>query len=124
MPCPYWGMEAAAPSPEILKACKSAGQNYRERAVREAASAYDRQRHLSRIVPLSPETIADTSLQGTKRIVERLEETSRGLAQAGSARHWTYDTNRHITVLGALQSERATLAHLEEQQDANDKAAA
>lgn len=117
-------MPASHPAPDILKACEKAGQRYRESAVQAAASAYERSRHLSRIVPLSYEQIADTSIEGTKHIVEKLKETSRGLAQAAREQHWTYDTNRHIAVLGALTAERARLAQLETQQDRKERPAA
>jgi len=109
-------MSAPEPASDILEACETAGKRYRKHAVQAAASAYERERHLARIVPVSRHIIADTSISGTEHIVKKLEETARGLGKAARERHWTYDTNRHIAVLGALHAERAALIELEAQQ--------
>ena len=68
---------------------------------------------MARIVLLSAAAFADTSIEGAKHIVEKLEKISRNFAEAGRRKHWCYDTNRHIAVLAALQAERTTLARLE-----------
>ncbi len=71
--------------------------------------AYDRQRHLPRVLPVGPEEIADDSLAGCRRIVARLARALRAERARGRGGHWTYDLNRHIALRQAYLAERRRL---------------
>jgi len=71
--------------------------------------AYDRPRHLPRLLPLGPEDIADESPAMRRRIVLRLARALRAERMRGRAGHWTYDLNRHIALMQAYAAERRHL---------------
>ncbi|MCB1495182.1 MAG: hypothetical protein KDJ86_05300 [Bauldia sp.] len=74
--------------------------------------AYDRERHLPRLAPVTPNQLADRSPEGQRRIVARLARALRAERNRGRAGHWTYDLNRHIGLRQALAAERRRLADL------------
>ncbi len=72
--------------------------------------AYDRKRHLPRILPIGPQEIADESDAARRKIVARLAKALRAERIRGRAGHWTYDLNRHIALRQAYAAERRQLA--------------
>ena len=105
-------MPAREPDAEWLKACARAGTDHRDSAIAAAARTYVRERHLPRLLRITPEALADVSREGRRTVVGCLLRLARGSADAGASGHWSYDANRHIALLGALQAERAGLAAL------------
>jgi hypothetical protein len=103
-------MPIREPGQSRLAACGRAGARYRDRAIANAAAAYDRMRHLPQILGTTPRELADLSVRGRRALIARLIRLARNSAGAGRAGHWSYDPNRHIAILGALQAERAGLA--------------
>ena len=71
--------------------------------------AYDRGRHLPRVLPVGPDEIADESAAGHRRIVARLARALRAERNRGRGGHWTYDLNRHIALRQAYLAERRWL---------------
>lgn len=71
--------------------------------------AYDRRRHLPRVLPVGPEEIGDESVAGRRRIVARLARALRAKRNRGRSGHWTYDLNRHIALRQAYLAERRWL---------------
>lgn len=110
-------MPTPEPSPERLVACVRAGKRHRDRAIAAAARAYVRDRHLPRLLRLTPEELTDISRQGRRTLVARLLRLAHNAARAGAGGHWSYDSNRHIAILGALHAERAGLAALMRAED-------
>lgn len=109
-------MSAANPSQDILDACASSGQDYREQCVDDCAKAYVRSRDLRKLIAVSEAEIENETLPGTEHVIERLEKVADALAACATAGLWHYDTNRHIAILGALKAERSKLAHLQNSQ--------
>ncbi len=77
--------------------------------VAEGAELYDRQRHLTRVLPVGPDEIADESPAAHRRIVSRLARALRAERSRGRAGHWTYDLNRHVALMQAYTAERRLL---------------
>lgn len=73
------------------------------RAARKAHEA--RARELARLLPLWPSEIADTSLDGRRRLVAKLERALKAERRRGRAGHWTYDLARHAALLAAWKRE-------------------
>jgi len=71
---------------------------------------YDRARHLSRLIPLALERLADGSPENRRRIIAALARALRAERNRGRAGHWTYDLNRHIGLKQAYAAERRLLA--------------
>jgi hypothetical protein len=71
--------------------------------------AYDRLRHLPRLLPIDPVEIADTSIAVRRRVLARLTRALRAERNRGRAGHWTYDLNRHIALKQACTAERMWL---------------
>lgn len=71
--------------------------------------AYDRSRHLPRVLPVGPADIADDSESGRRRILARLARALRAERARGRGGHWTYDLNRHIALAQAYAAERRHL---------------
>lgn len=71
--------------------------------------AYDRLRHLPRLLPLEPFELRDQSTATRRRIVNRLARALRAERNRGRAGHWTYDLNRHIGLRQAYAAERRSL---------------
>jgi hypothetical protein len=77
-----------------------------ELTTRAGMEAYDRGRHLARLLPIGPEDIADETPAMRRRIVRRLAGALRAERMRGRAGHWTYDLNRHIALMQAYAAER------------------
>ena len=83
------------------------------RAVRAGADLYVRERMLARLVAVGPDDVADRSVPGVRRVVERLGRALREERRRGQAGHWAYDLNRHIGLMQALVAERRLLGTAE-----------
>jgi len=70
---------------------------------------YRRDRHLPRLIPLTPKELADTRPEARRAILTRLARALRAEGNRGRAGHWTYDLNRHIGLKQAYAAERALL---------------
>jgi hypothetical protein len=79
------------------------------RTVAVGAVQYDRAQHLSRVLPVGPDEIADISASGRRAILKRLARALRAERNRGRAGHWTYDLNRHIALAQAYAAESAAL---------------
>jgi len=77
--------------------------------VAAGVEAYDRTRHLPRLLPLPAAELADHSAPARRRIVARLARALRAERNRGRAGHWTYDLNRHIALSQAYAAERQAL---------------
>jgi hypothetical protein len=77
--------------------------------VQRGAEAYDRFRHLPRVLPVDGAELADPSPAGRRSTVARLARALRAERNRGRAGHWTYDLNRHIALAQAYQAERRLL---------------
>lgn len=73
-------------------------------------TAYRRERHLAALIACWPDEIRDMGAETTTRIVAALKAAVRAERRRGRAGHWTYDLNRHISLVEALKAERARLA--------------
>lgn len=73
----------------------------------------DRIRELSALLPLWPKDLADTTLDGRRRIVSAMERALRAERRRGREGHWAYDLSRHAALLRAWKRERAEIAALE-----------
>ena len=83
------------------------------RATRAGVEAYDRKRHLPRVLPIGPDEIADESPTARRAVLARLARALRAERNRGRAGHWTYDLNRHIALRQAYMAERQMLRRLE-----------
>ncbi len=70
------------------------------------AEAYERERHLARVIAVGPEEIADRSSAGRAAILRKLARALRAERMRGRAGHWSYDLNRHIALSQAYAAER------------------
>ena len=70
---------------------------------------YERTRDLAGLLPLWPAEIADDTLEGRQRIVQRLRRALREERRRGVAGHWTYNLARHAALLQAYKHEAACL---------------
>jgi hypothetical protein len=64
---------------------------------------------LSRLVPLWPEEIDDTTPAGRARLVRLLRRALVAERRRGLAGHWAYDLARHVQLLKAYRAELALL---------------
>ncbi|MEX0853394.1 MAG: DUF6477 family protein [Bauldia sp.] len=80
-----------------------------EAVIRAGTEAYDRRRHLPRLLPAWPAELTDESIAGRRLIVARLARALRAERSRGRAGHWTYDLNRHIALSQAYAAERRAL---------------
>ncbi len=80
-----------------------------DKMAKEAAVHYQRLRHLPALLALWPSQIDDFSLEGTKLIIEQLKVALLAERRRGRVRHWAYDLNRHMALLGALRGEQQHL---------------
>lgn len=71
---------------------------------------YCRASDLGRLLPLWPEELRDNSLPQHYKLLEKLARALRRERQCGLAGHWTYDLNRHASLLKAYRAERAEFA--------------
>ena len=65
---------------------------------------------LTRLLPLWPHELADTSLTGRQRLVMVLERALRAERRRGQDGHWAYDLARHASLCRIWKCERAALA--------------
>jgi hypothetical protein len=77
--------------------------------VSAGSEAYNREKHLPRLLPLLPSEIADLTSAARRRIVARLARALRAERMRGRSGHWTYDLNRHIALSQAYRAERQQL---------------
>jgi hypothetical protein len=75
--------------------------------------AYDRARDLPRLMPLWPEELANTTPEGNRTLVARLEAAVRRERERGIADGWAYSPARHRQMIIALNAERAALERQE-----------
>ena len=75
-------------------------------ATTRATGDYDRRLALPRLIGLDPRELAEDGPALRRRIVTRLAQALRAERRRGRAGHWTYDLNRHIALLQALQAEQ------------------
>jgi hypothetical protein len=74
--------------------------------------AYDRDRHLPRLIPIGPAELADQRPEARRAVLARLARALRAERNRGRAGHWTYDLNRHIGLKQAYEAERRLLSAL------------
>jgi hypothetical protein len=94
-----------------------AGRNLQRQACRtidgivaNGSETYERSRMLVRLLPVGPDEIAGHEPETTRRIVLKLARALRTERARGRAGHWTYDLNRHMGLLQALNAEQERLA--------------
>ena len=73
-------------------------------------NAYDRTSALTRFHRLSPDTIASESPDAARAALKEIERAMR--AERARRGHWSYDLNRHISLLVAHRAETARLHRL------------
>ena len=78
----------------------------------EGAEHYQRLRHLPALLSLWPHELDDFTIEGTEKLIARLEPALASERRRGRARHWAYDLNRHLALASALKAERHHLAKL------------
>lgn len=76
---------------------------------RSGAEAYERGRHLPRLIPVGPEDVVDASPAARMRILLRLARALRSERQRARGGHWTYDLNRHLGLMQAYEAEARAL---------------
>lgn len=81
----------------------------RESMVRAGMESWVRDRMLPRLVPLTPDEIADRTRSGRLRVLDALLKALRGERRRGRAGHWTYSLDRHIGLVQAVAAERAAI---------------
>ncbi|MCX7900322.1 MAG: DUF6477 family protein, partial [Methylocystis sp.] len=79
-------------------------------ALEAGRACYDRTRELSRFRRLSKEIIDAETPEASRLIVREIENAMR--IERGRAGHWSYDLNRHISLLVAHRVENARLRAL------------
>ncbi|MGD9541649.1 DUF6477 family protein [Methylocystis sp.] len=79
-------------------------------ALASGEKSYDRVSALSRLHRLSPETIASESPDAARAALKEIERAMRG--ERARRGHWSYDLNRHISLLIAHRAETARLNRL------------
>ncbi|MCQ4188877.1 DUF6477 family protein [Methylocystis suflitae] len=79
-------------------------------ALAAGLNAYDRTRALARFHRLSPQTIASESPDAARAALKEIERAMRG--ERARRGHWSYDLNRHISLLVAHRAETARLHRL------------
>ena len=72
--------------------------------------AYDRDRHLPRLIPVEPKDLLDPRREARRAILAKLARALRAERNRGRAGHWTYDLNRHIGLRQAYAAERQLLS--------------
>lgn len=73
----------------------------------------ERIRELAALLPLWPKDLADTTVEGRRRIVLAMERALRAERRRGRAGHWAYDLARHAALHRAWKRERDCLAQLD-----------
>lgn len=80
--------------------------------IRAGSIRYSRRMHLPRLLRLFRAEIPAAEPEATRFILGRLTVEARRERRRASAAHWTYDLNRHIALMQALEAERLHLADL------------
>jgi len=86
-------------------ALQAAARRGLDAVVRAGAEAYDRKRHLPRLIPCAPGDLETPSRETRQAIVDRLAAALEAERRRGRARCWTYDLNRHIALAQAYAAE-------------------
>ncbi|GLK55917.1 hypothetical protein JOD31_000836 [Methylopila capsulata] len=86
-------------------ALQAAAHKGLEAVVRAGAEAYDRRRHLPRLIPCAPGDLETPSRETRQAIVDRLAAALEAERRRGRDRCWTYDLNRHIALAQAYAAE-------------------
>ena len=73
---------------------------------------YRRLRDLPRLAGLWPREIHDMSMVGTLTIIAKLRQALRAERRRGSAGHWSYDLERHLSLTRAIKAELASLEEM------------
>ena len=74
-------------------------------------SRYTRDHLYSRLeVAFYRAELDDYSVAGCERIIAKLKERCASMRALGLRAHWSYDTNRHLGLLIALEAEKQNLA--------------
>lgn len=81
----------------------------RESMVRAGMESWARERMLPRLVPLTPDEIADRTRSGRVRVLTALLRALRGERMRGRSGHWSYSLDRHIGLVQAVAAERAEI---------------
>ena len=81
----------------------------REILVRAGMESWVRERMLPRLVPLTPDEIADRTRSGRLRVLTALLRALRGERMRGRSGHWSYSLDRHIGLVQAVAAERAAI---------------
>lgn len=76
-------------------------------------SEFERRNELAKFLPMWPVELADTSMRGRTKIIQRLRRAVREERKRGRAGHWTYRLGRHAALIKILAQERAALAEIE-----------
>ncbi|QGM93226.1 hypothetical protein F7D13_03885 [Methylocystis rosea] len=79
-------------------------------ALAAGLNAYDRTSALARFHRLSADTIASESPDAARAALKEIERAMRG--ERARRGHWSYDLNRHISLLVAHRAETARLHRL------------
>jgi hypothetical protein len=74
-------------------------------SIAAGAAAYDRGRHLARLIPVTPEMVDDTGPEVRHAILAKLQRALRAERNRGISGHWSYDLNRHIALKQAYNAE-------------------
>ncbi len=77
----------------------------------------ERMTELSRLLPMWPAELSDTTREGRLKIIAKIERAIRAERRRGRAGHWAYDLARHAALFRLLKCERAALgqAHVQPQ---------
>jgi hypothetical protein len=113
-------MNHPMPSDELCARARTTWLQVVARAGELSAQTYVRGRDLAGLMRLSgaalwPRELNDHSIEGTARLIARIQFAVTAVEVAGITQHHSYDVNRHIALLGALNAERARLNHLHQQ---------
>lgn len=77
--------------------------------IKAAHGEIDRLAELSRLLPLWPSELNDTSREGRLKVLAKLERAIRTERRRGRAGHWAYDLARHAALFRWYKIERAAL---------------
>lgn len=106
----------------IAKQRNGMGDSVFGKMIDDTAEAYERPRHLPRLISMWPEQIDDETTSGCEQIIVRIASALMGCARLASENHWSYDLSRHIGLLGAIIAERQHHAELVAQENAKGMA--
>jgi len=102
-------MSISAPQDRSARVAAAAGAAL-DAALAAGLKTYDRASALTRFHRLSAETIASDSPDAARAALREIERAMR--AERARRGHWSYDLNRHISLLVAHRAETARLNRL------------